>query len=200
MCQWRSALNYLAGLVAGDGSLYYYKKNKEYFTYVYDNNREFLEKVGQTIHKAMKVSYAIVKPSRTKNYYRLQFTSKKVYEYIRKLLEERLKRPTKNFVRGLIDAEGSVYMDKKARVALQVGLTNYGLAKSLHTWLQRHGYRSTLVSYSDKRSNRKRIYKVYIRGWANVEKLLNEIKPLHPKLREKFMLLKEIRVLRELPP
>ena len=100
MCRWRSALNYLAGLVYGDGTLYYYRENNEYFTYVYDKNKEFLEKVGKHVAKALKVKYTIVRPSRIKRYYRLQFTSKKVYEYVKKLIKVRPLKPTKNFRKG----------------------------------------------------------------------------------------------------
>ncbi len=85
MCRWRSALNYLAGLVYGDGTLYRYKKNNEYFTYVYDNDESFLREVGELVRKALKVNYTIVRPSKTKNYYRLQFTSKRVYDYVKEL-------------------------------------------------------------------------------------------------------------------
>ncbi len=200
MCRWRSALNYLSGLVAGDGSLYYYERNKEYFTYVYDNNRDFLDKVGQLIQKTVKVSYTIVKPSKTKNYYRLQFTSKRVYEYVKKLLKERPKRPTKNFVRGLIDAEGSLYIDRKNRIVLQIGLTNRELAESIYKWMLKHGYRVTFTAYVDKRPNRRKMYKVYVRGWANIERLMNELNPMHPKLYQKFLSLKMERASRELPP
>ena len=193
MCKWRSVLNYLSGLVAGDGSLYYYEKNHEYFTYVYDNNRDFLERVGQLVSTTLKVSYTIIKPSKTKNYYRLQFTSKKIYLYLKKLLNERPKRPTKNFVRGLIDAEGSISMDKKKRVIFQVGVTNYGLALSVYHWLKKHGYRVTFVKSIDRRPNRKPVYKIYLRGWKNLERLMNELKPLHPKLKDKFLKFRNIK-------
>jgi len=89
MCRWRSVLNYLAGLVYGDGTLYYYGKNNEYFTYIYDSSKEFLEEVGKLMAKALKVKYTIVKPSRTMRYYRLQLTSKKVYEFVKKLVNIR---------------------------------------------------------------------------------------------------------------
>ena len=100
MCRWRSALNYLAGLVYGDGSIYYYKRNNEYFVFVYDENYEFLRRVGEEIRRALGVNYSIVKPTKRHNYYRLQFTSKRVYDYVRELLMKRPRSLTKNFVRG----------------------------------------------------------------------------------------------------
>ena len=200
MCRWRSQLNYLAGLVAGDGTLYYYKKTNEYFTYIYDSNKEFLQLIGKETAKIFKVSYTIVKPSKEKNYYRLQFTSKKIYELVKHLLDVRPKKPTKSFIRGLIDAEGSLYMDKRGRLVLQIGLTNYTLANSIYMWIIKRGLRATLTKYRDKRINRKTIFKVYVRGWENVQRLINEVRPNHPKISQKFHELYNLRFDRGTPP
>ena len=187
MCRWRSALNYLAGLVYGDGSLYYYAKNNEYFTYVYDANISFLKRVGDEVSKALGVRYAIIKPSKNKNYYRLQFTSKRVYEYVQKLLRERPKRLTKNFVRGFIDAEGSLIVDKKGRISLEIANKNPVIISKISRWLKKQGIHCTVTVHRDKRSDkRSTIYKIRIRGWDNVNKTLELIKPLHPKIIDKY--------------
>ena len=183
MCRWRSALNYLAGLVYGDGSLYYYAKNNEYFTYVYDNDIGFLKRVGDEISRALGVRYTITKPSRNKNYYKLQFTSKKVYEYVQKLLKVRPKKLTKNFVRGFIDAEGTLVVDRKGRISLEVANKNPEIISKIARWLQRQGIHCTVTIHKNKQD---RIYKIRIRGWDNVTKTLDLLKPLHPKLIYKF--------------
>jgi len=195
MCKWRSILNYLAGLVYGDGTLYYYKRNHEYFIYVYDNNAEFLRRVAEEVKRALgkriRLHYAILKPSPSKNYYRLQFTSKEVYLYIAKLLRERPKRLTKNFVRGLMDAEGTVYADRRGRVAFELGITKPEIAVKVAAWLRRKGINATITVHNDRRGRRRTIYKVRVRGWDNVSKLFNEFKPMHPKLMEKFKCLQK---------
>ena len=184
MCRWRSALNYLAGLVYGDGSLYHYKKNGEYFTYVYDNDREFLEEVGELVKKALGVSYTVVKPSRKKNYYRLQFTSKKIFDYVRWLIGERPKKPTKNFVRGFLDAEGTLYVDKKGRIVLEIANRNKEIIDAVAKWLNRKGIRCTVTKHRDRKGI---TYKVRIRGWENIRNTIDLLDPLHPKIRDKFM-------------
>ena len=176
--------------------MYYYKRNHEYFVYVYDNNVEFLrrdaEEVKKALGKKIKIRYAIVKPSPSKNYYRLQFTSKEVYMYIAKLLRERPKRLTKNFVRGLMDAEGTVYADRKGRVAFELGITKPEIAVKVAAWLRKKGINATVTVHNDRRGRRKTLYKVRVRGWDNVSKLFDELKPMHPKLIEKFKHLQKI--------
>ena len=183
MCRWRSALNYLAGLVYGDGTLYYYRRNNEYFTYVYDNNRDFLENVGEIVRKALKVNYTVTRPSRTKNYYRLQFTSKKIYDYVKKLIEERPRKPTKNFIRGFLDAEGSLTVDRKGRVVLEIANRNREVIETSARWLSSRGIKCTVTKHRDRKGV---IYKVRVRGWENVGNAVRLLNPLHPKIRDKF--------------
>ncbi len=184
MCRWRSALNYLAGLVYGDGTLYYYKKNNEYFIYVYDSDKDFLKTVGELVKKALKVNYTIIKPSKTKRYYRLQFTNKKVYDYVRWLVNERPRKPTKNFIRGFLDAEGSLTVDKKGRVTLEIANRNREIIETIAGWLSKKGIRCTVTEHRDRKGT---TYKVRIRGWENVVNAINLLDPLHPKIRDKFM-------------
>ena len=191
MCRWRSALNYLAGLVYGDGSIYYYKRNNEYFVFVYDENYEFLRRVGEEIRRALGVNYSIVKPTKRHNYYRLQFTSKRVYDYVRELLMKRPRSLTKNFVRGIIDAEGTLFVDSKGRIAFELGMTNYTIIARIRKWLKARGIHATLTVHRDKRPGRRPIYKLHIRGWDNVEYFISYMKPLHPKIYLKFQRIKQ---------
>ena len=185
MCRWRSALNYLAGLVYGDGTLYYYKKNNEYFTYIYDSDKDFLKNVGELVRKALKANYTIVRPSKTKSYYRLQFTSKKVYGYVKRLVRERPRKPTKNFIRGFLDAEGSLTVDKRGRVVLEIANRNKKIIETVAGWLGKRGIKCTVTMHRDRKGV---TYKVRIRGWENVSNVIKLLDPLHPKIRDKFMM------------
>ncbi len=193
MYRWRSHTNYLAGLVYGDGSLYYYEKNREYFILIYDSDYEFLKRVGEETKKILKINYTIVKPSKTKNYYRLQFTNAELYRRLEKLIEERPKRLTKNFIGGILDAEGTIYMDKKGRISLEIAMNNKQLIERIQKWLTRKGIRATITRHQDKRGNRKTMYKVRIRGWSNVGKAIELLKPKHPKIANKYRKLKLVK-------
>ena len=69
-------LDYLAGIIYGDGSIYYYARNGEYFVYIYDESREFLETIGEMTKNTLNLRYTIVRPRNNQNYFRLQFTQK----------------------------------------------------------------------------------------------------------------------------
>ncbi len=193
MCRWRSHTNYLAGLVYGDGTLYYYDKNREHFILIYDNSYEFLKRIGEETKRILKVRYTIVKPSKTKNYYRLQFTNAELYKRIEKLLEERPKRLTKNFVRGILDAEGTIYTDKKGRISLEIAMNDRQLIEKIQKWLLQKGIRATVTRHNDKRRNRSIIYKVRIRGWDNVDKAIELLDPKHPKIVDKYKELRQMK-------
>ena len=75
MCRWRTARNYLAGLVVGDGSLTEYKKTYNYYIEVYDADREFLEKVAKEMKASLKVN-AKVMAVKNRNYAKLRISSK----------------------------------------------------------------------------------------------------------------------------
>ncbi len=192
MHQWRTAINYLAGLVYGDGSLYYYHGNGEYFTYIYDSNMSFLKEVAESVKRTMHVSYSIIKPSKNKNYYRLQFTNKRIYEEVKERMKRSQRHITKSFVRGILDAEGTLYYDR-GRIVATIALTDGRLVRKIALYLRRHGIHATLTKYQDPRGSRKTLYKVNIRGWTNVEKLVAFLKPLHPKIKDKWSELRALR-------
>ena len=185
MCKLKTTLNYLAGLVAGDGTLYYYRRNHEYFTYVYDNNRKFLETIGRMVSSVAKVKYTIVKPSKTQNYYRLQFTCKKIFDEIKQRMKDKRAKPVKAFIRGFIDAEGSLIMRKDGSIELVIASTDRELMKRMSKWLTKRGFKNIITKHRGK-GNRKPIYAIRIRGWIYVERLIQEVKPLHPKIVQKF--------------
>ena len=190
MCRWRTARNYLAGLVAGDGSLTKYQRTHDYYIEVYDADRNFLEQVIREIRIALKVNAKIISP-KNRSYYKLRISNKELFMVISELIRKRLRSPTKAFIRGIIDAEGTVYVDKKGRVALEIANTDKLIIDAVHKYLERHRIHHTVTTHRG-RGNRRAILKVRIRGWDNVEKVLNLVKPNHPKIILKFTKLKSL--------
>ena len=107
-----------------------------------------------------------------------------MYEYVKKLIKVRPLKPTKNFVRGFLDAEGSLILDRKDRITLEIANKNKEVTDSITKWLRKRNIRCTVTKHKDKNGV---IYKVRIRGWENVEKMINLLNPLHPKIRDKFI-------------
>ncbi len=96
----------------GGGSLTKYQKTYDYYIEVYDADRNFLERVMQEIRTTLKVNAKIVSPKNC-NYCKLRISDKELFMTISELIRKRLKSPTKAFIRGTIDAEGTVYAGKK---------------------------------------------------------------------------------------
>ncbi len=188
MCRWRTARNYLAGLVVGDGSLTFYKKTNSYYIEIYDADKEFLEDIVREIRRTLKIN-ARVTSVRGRNYSKLRISNKELYNALRVTISKRLRSPTKAFVRGIIDAEGTIYLDKKGRISLEIANVNKEIIDAVCKYLKRHGIHHRVTVHKG-RGNRKTIFKVRIRGWGNVEKTLSLIKPKHPKIISKFMKLK----------
>ena len=183
MCKEKALRNYLAGLTAGDGTLYYYRKTGNYYIEIYDENETFLRNVSKEIETTFKIKCNIMK-LKSRNYFRLRMSNKKLYMTLKELTRKRLKNPTKTFVRGLIDAEGTVYIDNKGRIALEIGNKNYEIIKAISKFLRREKIHHTITLHREKKSI---IYKIRIRGWENVEKTIEKIKPKHPKIVVKFL-------------
>ena len=98
-------LQYLAGLVAGDGQL-----EPKRIT-ITDASREFLETVGYYISKYLEVEPHIHKRSDANAYY-LRVYSVYLIRVLEKVLQQLYERPTINYIRGFFDAEGGIYTEK----------------------------------------------------------------------------------------
>ena len=184
MCRWRTARNYLAGLVVGDGSLIEYKRTYNYYIEIYDADREFLEKVAKEMKTNLKVNVKVM-TVKNRNYAKLRISNKWLFTQVKEAIKKRIEHPTKAFIRGIIDSEGTVYADKKGRVAFEVANTNKKVIDAVHKYLKKHKIHHTVTVHKG-RGNRKTIYKVRIRGWNNVENLIKLISPKHPKVSLKF--------------
>ncbi len=187
MCRIKTAYNYLAGVIIGDGTLY--RQGNTHYIYIYDKNYEYLKELKTMIQKVFKTNAHIYR--KNKNYYRLQVVSKSLYEEIQKRIKIRQKKPVKSFVAGLTDAEGTIYIDKKCRIVLEIANTNKELIYSIMRYIKKKGINATVTKHRGK-GNRKTIYKVRIRGWENIEKFIQIFNPIHPKIVEKYDFLKSL--------
>ena len=61
---------------------------------------------------------------------------------------------------------------------------NYEIIKAISKFLRREKIHHTITLHREKKSI---IYKIRIRGWENVEKTIEKIKPKHPKIVVKFL-------------
>ena len=175
----------------GDGSLTVYEKTHDYYIEVYDADRNFLMNVAREVRMALKVNVKIISPQKH-NYHKLRISNKELFLVLKDLIRKRLERPTKAFVRGIIDAEGTLYIDKKGRIALEISNTNELVIKAVHKYLKRHKIHHTITRH-DGRGKRKVLFKVRVRGWDNLEHFINHIKPRHPKIVLKFLELKSLK-------
>ena len=174
----------------GDGSLTIYKKAHDYYIEVYDADRDFLMDVAREIRTALKVNVKIKSPQRH-NYHKLRISNKELFLVLKDLIKERLERPTKAFVRGIVDAEGTLYVDKKGRIALEISNTNELVIKAIHKYLKRRKIHHTITRHKER--GRRILFKVRVRGWNNVEYFISHIKPRHPKIILKFLELKPLK-------
>lgn len=169
-------LEYVAGLVKGDGSLYYNEKAREYVIEIYDMDIEFIA----IIASILKCCGYNLHVKSYETYYRIRVNSKKLYITLDSLIKYLLEKPSISFVRGLLDADGTLYYDHRKRNPLPVvELANKdkfvvtATSKVLTTLNIRH----SIKTY--RKTGRKPLYKIVLRG-RNAIKSVLIIKPLHP--------------------
>ena len=182
-------LDYLAGIVYGDGSLYYYAKNREHFVYIYDESREFLQAIGEMVKNTLHLRYTIVRPRNNQNYYRLQLTRKWFFLEMRRRIHKLCRKPTLEFVRGFFEAEGSFIIDmKRGKIKVELANKDQEVIRKTSDLLLKYGIRVTVTRHRQR--NMDAIYKANIRGRKNVDTLLRILKLIHPKFRFKLKYLK----------
>ena len=155
-------LDYLAGLVAGDGNITWSRHRIR----VYDSCRIFLEYVCELCKSDLKIESCTI-------YWDRGAWCLSIYdEKLVKELSRKLKKPDNEieWLKGFVDAEGSVYIwvRKRNKAYCQVSITNtnedyISLASSI---LDRIGIKYRIVVVRDKWKPRKRI-------------LINRLKDLH---------------------
>ena len=172
-------IDYLAGLVFGDGSLYYDPWSRMYYIYVYDRSRDFLEKVAEYVRKHIDTR---IRKLKNKNSYELRLSGVRLYTMIMNSIEKNISSPSIWFIRGLLDAEGSLYYDKYHRkFILEISNINNELLKKIKNVLKEYGFKSYLIR-NKRKPPRHDIYKIRIKGNEEITSLLNMFKPMHPRL------------------
>ena len=121
------ALWYLIGALR-DGSVYYYQRSRNYYVIWYSSNKSYLERI--IIPRLKKLGYSSAKVYQyKKGHYRVRISSKRLYQYIAEKCEHPVYThepwPTPppirralldlkiEYVRGFVDAEGSVISSQK---------------------------------------------------------------------------------------
>ncbi len=174
-------IDYLAGLVFGDGTLYYDSWSRMYYIYIYDKSKEFLEKVAEYITENNDIKIRIRK-LKNKNSYELRLSGKKLFTLINNSIEKNLNTPSPQFIRGLLDAEGSLYYDKHhKKYTLEISNTNKELLNKIIHILSQYGFKTYFIR-NRRKPPKQDIYKIKIRGDTNIINLLQTFNPLHPRL------------------
>uniref|UniRef100_Q7M536 Hypothetical 19.1K protein (rRNA intron) n=1 Tax=Pyrobaculum organotrophum TaxID=2278 RepID=Q7M536_9CREN len=150
-------LEYLAGVVKGDGTLYHNKKAREYVVEIYDRDVEYvailvdmLKSCGLNPHVR---SYG--------NYYRVRVNSREFYESVRGAIERLLVSPTVPFVRGLFDSDGTLYFDRRKRrlyPVVELGNSDWRVVNAAAVVLSSFGVKFSVKSYGG------RFFKLVVRG------------------------------------
>ena len=150
-----------------------------YYVRVSDANRGFLEELKRKLADIGAKPY-IYRIGR-KNCYTLEIRGIKYYNEIRKRIEKNLHTPSIPFVRGFIDAEGSLQMDEKRNtVKIYIVNKNKNYLNIIGKLLEKQKIRYKIAEYDKKQPK----YRLMIFGWKNVKKLLSTIKPIHPKFKK----------------
>lgn len=112
-------LSYLAGAILGDGCLHYNKSTRQYFVNFSSVDLEFIEKVRDYLGRINKLDY---KPSLYKRdnissfcntpklIYKIRIYSEKLYHFLKDwiLVKSLARQYPKEFIKGFVDAEGSI--------------------------------------------------------------------------------------------
>ncbi len=173
-------LDYLAGLVAGDGNIVVDKYGRSRVR-VFDASREFLESVCSAIKAILGYNCRVHWDGTT---WYLSVYSKELVEE----LEPRLVNPVdiKEWLKGFVDAEGSIYewVRKKSKVYYQVSITNTNIK---HIENAEKALRDLEVEYrinviKDKWKPR---YKILVNKVKSLKRFLLEVGFRHPLKAEK---------------
>jgi len=100
----------------------------------------------------------------------------------------------KAIIRGIFDTDGCVYLEKKNNKLyprMEIATISEKLSIQLLNHLNELGLRTTEYNWLPKKGNRKRIYKITIRGDKMFHKFMEIINPANPKHIRKYFHYKE---------
>lgn len=165
-------LEYLAGVVKGDGTLYYNKRAREYVVEIYDRDVEYVAVLADML-RACRLNPHVKSYG---SYYRVRVNSREFYELIGEAVERLLQSPTVSFVRGLFDSDGTLYFDRRKRrpyPVVELGNSDPRVVDAAGVVLSSLGVRYGVKNYGG------RFFKLVVRG-SNAVLFARLVKPLHP--------------------
>ena len=179
----RELYEYVAGVVCGDGSLWYDVKGRTYHVLIYDNNYTFIMTLKDMLQYCIGHRNIRVRSIKSGRCFELDVRGLEFYTTILDLIKHLLSNPSIPFVRGLTDAEGSLY--HHGTITLEISNTKQDVVNAIYKLLESLKVKCFIVT-ERRKPPRRDIYKVRIRGWNNVIHFINVVKPLHPKIRDKL--------------
>ena len=201
----KTDLAYLIGALR-DGSVYYYKGNRSYYTLFYQKYREWLENsIGKRINRSFKVGFRI--DEYKEGHFRLRISNKKFYDLCRneydfpmegesqltwlipkKIMNGSLKEKIE-FIRGFFDTEGDCSPKTSKGFYLGLSQKNRQALAQLKTLLAEVGINTTEIHLIDKKSNTYRIAISYKEG---IKRFIEKIGVEHPLKRNKINEMKQL--------
>ena len=107
------------------------------------------------------------------------------------LVNDELKKAV---IRGIFDTDGCVYLlrkNNKLYPRMEIATISHNLSSQLKEILNQLGLRATLYSWTPKKGNRQRVYKVTVQGIQMSDRFMEIIKPANPKHIRKYFFFKE---------
>ena len=166
-------LAYLVGALR-DGSVYYYKGNRSYYTIFYQKDKTWLENsIGNRIKSLFNVNYTI--DEYKKEHYRLRISNKSIYELWQNeykfpkegkgqddwLIPEKIMNGTLDekimFIRGFFDTEGDCSPKSSKSPYIGISQKNKEVLEQMKGLFDEVGINTTKVHLIDKKSNTHRI-------------------------------------------
>ncbi|MBT4135587.1 hypothetical protein HOD75_03095 [archaeon] len=97
-------------------------------------------------------------------------------------------------IRGIFDTDGGIYLEKRIKgfyPVVYIVTISENLSKQLFDILNGFGLNAKINSWIDNRGNRRRAYRVVIRGDKMFHKFMEIINPANPKHIKKYLCYKE---------
>ncbi|UJG39918.1 MAG: hypothetical protein K9W45_08675 [Candidatus Heimdallarchaeum aukensis] len=192
-------LSYLVGALR-DGSVYYYSRNRSYYTLFYQKYRSWLvHSIGKRITRLFGLNYSIDEYKR--GHYRLRISSKRLYslwidqfgfpregetqlhwDVPRLILDSDLLTQS-YFLRAFFDTEGDVSPSSSSTYYLGLSQKNTTVLYQLKSLLSSFDIKTSSIHLADKKSN---TYRFSIVGKEEIFKFRDKIGSEHPVKKEKI--------------
>lgn len=170
-------IDWLIGVVIGDGRI------SDRYIRVYNNDEAIIQKCKLTFDKKFGIKEPKVKTRklsknrngflRNKETVEITINSTELVFVFNKLSKRFLKNPTKDFINGLFDAEGSIDLRGTVTFWQRKNIEGEIVTKSVKKWLQANRIKFTEIRNSD-------FFIVEILGsyknYLNIQKFLNHVK------------------------